>query len=360
MNVTVLGSGAGGCALAFDFARFGNCVKLFDFPEFGSNIDAVQKNGGLHASGGLDGFAPIAYAGHDIEQAMNDADLVLVVGPAYSTAPFADAARPYLKAGQTVIVCPSSCGGALEFVHSAGLQLGDERIVVAETSTLPYAVRVIEPGVIKVFLRLKGGVFLSAIPARMTQDVLNLVKPVFPYFVPAANALQTSLQNGNPVIHPAVTLLNATSVERTQGDFLFYEEGVTPAVGRLMKSIDDERIMIGHALGIEIMADPELGCLQGYMSEATYDVGFSTAPGFRGIKAQSSLDHRYFEEDVGYGLVFMKRLADQLGVDTPNINALIQVVSTIMGKNYLAEAPRTLQRYGLGELNADQLNAALN
>ncbi len=360
MNVAILGSGAGGCALAFDFAQSGHRVSLFDFPEFASNIEAIQQSGGLHSSGGLEGFAQVSYAGHDIGKTIEGADLILVVGPAYSTAPFAVAARPFLRTGQIVVICPSSCGGALEFVHSAGLKLGDENIIVAETSTLPYAVRVIEPGRLKIFLRLNGGVFLSAIPARKTQFVLDQLKGVFPYFTPAVNAMQTSLQNGNPVIHPAVTLLNAANVERTQGDFLFYEEGVTPAVGRLMESIDRERIEIGRALGVDVMPDPELGCLQGYMTAATYDVGFSTAPGFKGIKAQSSLDHRYIQEDVGYGLVFMKELADQLGVQVPNIAALIQVISTIMGKNYLEEAPRTMRRYGLADLKAEQLSAALS
>jgi opine dehydrogenase len=44
------------------------------------------------------------------------------------------------------------------------------------------------------------------------------------------------------------------------------------------------------------------------MTEATYDSGFNTAPGFAGVKAQSSLDYRYFNEDVGYGLVFLQNL----------------------------------------------------
>jgi hypothetical protein len=39
------------------------------------------------------------------------------------------------------------------------------------------------------------------------------------------SVFQTTLQNGNPVIHPAVTLTNAALIERTAGDFRFYEDG---------------------------------------------------------------------------------------------------------------------------------------
>lgn len=359
MNVAILGAGNGGCALAFDFSRHGHQVRLFDFPEYTTNIQAIDRSGGIHATGDLEGFAPIRYSGHDIAEAMDGAELILLVGPAYSTQPLTLACRPYLRSGQTVIVCPSSCGGSLEFVHSAGLDLRNDGIIVAETSTLPYAVRAVEPGRLTVYLRLRGGVLLAALPGNRTTHVIDQIRDVFPFVTPAVNVLQTSLQNGNPVIHPAVTLLNAAQIERTSGGFLFYEEGVTPAVGRLMNAIDEERIALGKALGFEVLPDPEIGCQQGYMQVASYDVGFSTAPGFRGIKAQERLDHRYFHEDVGYGLVFMKALGEQLGVAVPNITALIHVASILMQRNYLAEAPRTLQRYGLADHSAEGLRAAL-
>jgi opine dehydrogenase len=76
-------------------------------------------------------------------------------------------------------------------------------------------------------------------------------------------------------------------IERTKGDFDFYHQGVTPAVGRLVEGVDRERIAIGKKLGVEVIPDPELGVIQGYMTEATYDNGFNTAPGFAGVKAQA-------------------------------------------------------------------------
>jgi hypothetical protein len=75
--------------------------------------------------------------------------------------------------------------------------------------------------------------------------VLEHIREIYPAMATAKNILQTSLQNGNSVIHPTITLLNAALIERTGGDFFFYEEGVTPAVGRLIKAVDEERIAIG-------------------------------------------------------------------------------------------------------------------
>jgi opine dehydrogenase len=359
MNIAVLGSGNGGCAVAFDCAVHGHQVNLFDFEQFQKNIKAVQNNGGIHCEGILKGFQPVASAGHEIEKALDGADIIYAVGPAYSTRPFAEACKPYLKQGQIVIVCPSSCGGSIEFKNGAGLDLRDVDIIVAETSTLPYAVRQLEPGKIRIFNKLKGGLFLAAVPAQNTNYVLNQVRDVYPAMSAAKNILQTSLQNGNPVIHPTITLMNVAFIERTQGNFDFYHEGVTPAVGRLIEGVDKERIAIGKKLGVEVIPDPELGVTQGYMTEATYDTGFITAPGFAGVKAQSSLDYRYFNEDVGYGLVFLQKLGEQIGVATPIMSAVITLVSLLMNRDYVSEARRTMETLKLSKHTAEELEQLL-
>jgi len=359
MKIAVLGSGNGGCAVAFDCAAHGHQVTLFDFEQFPASIQAVQTNGGIHCEGELEGFQPVAYAGHEIETALNGADIIYAVGPAYSTKPFAEACRPHLKKGQTVIVCPSSCGGSIEFKNAADLGLRDEEIVVAETSTLPYAVRLLEPGKIRIFNKLKGGLFLAALPAKNTQLVLDQVRDVYSAMSAAKNILQTSLQNGNPVIHPTITLMNVALIERTQGDFEFYHEGVTPAVGRLIKAVDKERIAIGNKLGVKVIPDPELGVMQGYMVEATYDNGFITSPGFAGVKAQPSLDYRYFNEDVGYGLVFLQKLGEQVGVDTPIMSTVITLVSLLMNRDYVGEARRTMETLGLSKRTVEELDKLL-
>jgi len=359
MSIAVLGSGNGGCAVAFDCAAHGHQVNLFDFEQFPENIKAVQNNGGIHCEGVLEGFQPVVSAGHEIESALAGADIIYAVGPAYSTRPFAEACKPYLKQGQIVIVCPSSCGGSIEFKISAGLDLRDGNIVVAETSTLPYAVRLLEPGKIRIFNKLKDGLLLAAVPAQHTHYVLEQVRDVYPTMSAAKNVLQTSLQNGNPVIHPSITLMNVALIERTKGDFDFYHEGVTPAVGRLIEAVDQERIAIGKKLGVDVIPDPELGVVQGYMTEATYDKGFITAPGFAGVKAQSDLDYRYFNEDVGYGLVFLQKLGEQIGVTTPVISAVITLVSVLMNRDYLGEARRTMETLGLSKRTAKELEELL-
>ena len=265
---------------------------------------------------------------------MAGAELVVLVGPAYSTEPHAAAAAPHLTEGMAVLICPGSCAGAIAFKRAAGLALDDDRYVVGETSTLPYAVRVTEPGVVNVFLKLTTGVYVAGLPRAGTDRLYDLVNDVWPAVEKADSVFQTTLQNGNPVIHPAVTLLNAALLERTGGGFLFYEEGVTESVGRLIEAVDDERLAIAGALGVTILSEPALGARQGYMREENYSTGYSTAPGFLGIAAQTQLDHRYLTEDVGYSLVFLADLAARLGVPTPAIDAVITIASVVLARDF--------------------------
>ena len=132
MRVAVLGAGNGGVASAFDFAQHGHEVALYAAPEFGANVAAVAAAAGITAGGDLE------------------------------------------------LVCPGSCAGAIAFKRAAGLELGDESILVGETSTLPYAVRVTDPGVVNVFLKLTTGVYLAGLPRAATQGLLELVKDVWP------------------------------------------------------------------------------------------------------------------------------------------------------------------------------------
>src|SRR4051794_41850411 len=98
MRVAVLGAGNGGVASAFDFAQHGHEVSLYAPPEFAVNTVAVHRAGGITASGDLQGFAAIRYAGHDVAEAVAGAGLSLVVGAGDRPPPLGIAGSPPLTA----------------------------------------------------------------------------------------------------------------------------------------------------------------------------------------------------------------------------------------------------------------------
>ena len=354
MKIAILGSGNGGCAVTAECALQGHDVRIFDFEKFPTQIQAIHNTGGIHCSGVVEGFGSISYSGHSLQEAVNDVDLVYVVGPSYATLPFAEAYKEVMTPGQKVIICPGTNGGALVFKQTLGLEYSDPSIIVSETSTLPYACRITSPGKVHIFHKLNDAVFFASLPASKTDESFAQYTQVYPGTKKYKNVLQTLFQNGNNVIHPAVSLLNVGRIESPE-DFLFYEEGVTPAVGRLMEAVDKERMAIAQAYGLPILSEPETGFLQEYMLEKNYTTGYSKAPGFKGINAQTQIDNRYFTEDVGYGLVILEDMAKVVGVKTPIITSIIKLVSVLLETDYHENALRTLETLGLGGLTKNEI-----
>ncbi len=357
MRITVLGSGNGALAAAYEWASSGHVVSLWGVANHGASIERIAETGLVEAQGLFEGVAPVRYSGRDLGAALEAADLALLVAPAYAHKAMAEALRSHLREDLAIAIVPSACAGALVVKRTLGVDLTDDTYLIGETSTLPYGCRIVMPGVVRVTTRVKDGLYAAALPSSRTPQLVTLLNAVWPQVEAARNVLQTSLQNGNPVIHPALMLLNACRIENTGGDFLFYTDGVTPASAKLIETIDNERIALGRALGLEIIPDPVMGLRQGYLSEANYLSGYNRGIGFSRSRAPATLNSRYLKEDVPYGLVFLSELARQAGVPTPAIDTVISLASVLMGTDYRARSERLPRDLGLGELTPEFLAA---
>jgi opine dehydrogenase len=55
--------------------------------------------------------------------------------------------------------------------------------------------------------------------------------------------------------------------------------------------VKNNRLLWDQVIGLIILSNPEVGVIQGYMTENNYETGFSKAPGFKGILAQTQIDY---------------------------------------------------------------------
>ena len=120
--------------------------------------------------------------------------------------------------------------------------------------------------------------------------------------------------------------MNAGWIQRTGGNFLFYHEGFTDAVGRVTAEVDAERIAVAKALGIPVKRFIDVFYEAGLTTKAARDSGdiaraCQESEPNKTIRSPPSLDHRYMHEDVGYGLVPIAALGRLCGVKTPIIDA---------------------------------------
>ncbi|MEE8541329.1 MAG: NAD/NADP octopine/nopaline dehydrogenase family protein, partial [Desulfobacterales bacterium] len=96
----------------------------------------------------------------------------------------------------------------------------------------------------------------------------------------------------------------------------------------------------------------------GYGPRGTLWESLNGSAGLTPVKGPDSLENRYVTEDIPYGLVAWAALGDAVGVDTPIMDAFIEIGNAIMGKNCREEG-RNLEKMGLNGLNIEQIKTYL-
>jgi opine dehydrogenase len=350
---TVIGAGHGGKAMAADLAARGFAVNLYN--RSFDRISEIALRGAieLERENGMSCVSQLNLVTSDIEEALEDADVIMVVVPASGHRDIARICASHLRDGQILVLNPGRTGGALEFRQILNREGCTVDIYVAETGTFIFASRSTGPAEARIF-RHKNTVPLAALPAIHTGHVLEVLCEAYPQFIPVPNVLHTSLDNMGAIFHPALTLLNAGWIDRTKGDFQFYIDGVTRSTAHVLEVLDRERVTIAASLGVR--ARPALRWLKdAYSAEGqTLYEAIQANPGYQGIKAPRNLRHRYIFEDVPFSLVPLASLGSQFGVDTWGIDSMARLACVTMGTNFF-ERGRTAEDMGLQGLRVGEV-----
>lgn len=354
----VIGTGHGGKAVAADLAARGFSVSLYsrspeDILEVGLRraIELESEDGTVHD-------CRLDVVTSDMPEALDGADVIMVVLPASAHRDIARLCATSLRSGQIVVLNPGRTGGALEFRRVLGQMGCAGDVIVAETATFLFVSRSTGPAQ-ALILRRKNAVPLAALPAIHTDRVLEVVHEALPQFIPAVNVLHTSLDNMGAVFHPALMLLNASRIERTLGDFEFYIDGVTRSTARVLEELDRERVAVAAALGVHVR--PALTWLKDAYSaegETIYEA-MQANPGYQGIKAPRTLRHRYLLEDVPFSLVPLASLGTQFGVETRATEAMVRLACWVHGTDYF-DRGRNVEDMGLKGLRVDEVKEYVN
>ncbi|MFM9881414.1 MAG: NAD/NADP octopine/nopaline dehydrogenase family protein [Burkholderiales bacterium] len=353
-TVAILGAGAGGCAVAADLTQRGCTVRMFSRRE--SSIAPIAMRGGVEYEGALgEGFAAVTIASTDIGRVMQGAELVMLVVPTHAHETMAALLAPHLAPEQILFLAP---GHTLTLVPNVLRQSGIEAPRHCESGTLPYICRkssAIRVRITKASEHIVFGVF----PSAETEAIAARIHPLFPAIKPAANILETVFPYTNAIHHPPAALCNVGRIEATQGDYTHYYEGISPSVGRLIDALDRERLAIAAALGARAERFVDYFFRAGYTTEAARASGlayeaFHQSEPDRWIRAPASLDHRFFHEDVPYGLVLLTELGRAAGVPTPTALHIVHLAGIATGHDYRAEG-LTLERLGLTGVGRDAL-----
>jgi opine dehydrogenase len=355
-SVAVLGAGHGGCAAAADLGRRGYTVRLH--ARSAERLAPLRARGGIEVRGIHTGLVPVALLTTDLAEAVAGADLIMLVVPSVAHEHYARALTPIIDGAVPLLINPGHTGGGLHLLHELRQSGYRGPLRSCETVTLTYIARMEAPAVVNIYSYTRRLRF-AALPGRHAEELYALVQPLYPEIVQATSVLETALSNLNAIFHPEGMIMNAGWIQHSGGDFLFYREGFTDAVGRVTAAVDAERLAVAGALGIPAIPFIELFYQAGLTTRAARDSGNisracrESEPN-RTIKSPASLDHRYMHEDVGYGLVPIAALGRLAGVATPTIDALVHIAGLAVGIDY-ARSGLTLERLGLAGKSPSEL-----
>ena len=329
-RVAVLGAGAGGRSAVVEFARAGHEVALWNRRR--ETIAPILADSLLRYRGVLgEGAVRPALVTTDLESALDGAEVAVVCLPALAHDElFVDLAR--LRSTVPLVLNPGQTGGALHARAVFGAH-GAPQPPTVEFSTLTYVARVGADGVVSTTSRA-GVVRAGCLPGH--EVARDWAVRLFPGASPASDVLASSLSNVNIVLHPPAAVLAAAWVEASGGDFRFYVDAMTPGVVRVLELLDAERLAVGKAYGHVLAPLVEEMAAIGTVDEVAAGTG-DVAAAIRGgvanatIKAPGSFEHRYYREDLAFGLKPFLALASVAGVETPTASALLALGSAVAG-----------------------------
>ncbi|GAA0732932.1 NAD/NADP-dependent octopine/nopaline dehydrogenase family protein [Clostridium oceanicum] len=345
----IIGAGNGGQSVSGHLGLMGFDVKIYDI--FKEPIDIINKQGGIFLEGAVEGFGKV-HATNNLDEAVSNADIVMVIAPALAHNDIAKACAPYLKDGQVVVLHPGATFGALAFRKVLLDENCTADITIAETSTLIYACRAIKIGTARI-LGIKDRLQVATLPAVRTKKVVELLRCAYPQIEPLPNVMLTSLDNTNPIIHPAATLLNTSMIESGK-EWLFYWDGITKSVGDLIEELDNERLNIAKKLGYEMDAIKDQYRVEYHAEGKNISEIFRNTKAYEGVYGQKSLDTRYITEDIPMGLVPFISLGKKLGLKVERMELIAKLCEFMLHKDLTSNA-RSLENLGLSNMTIDEI-----
>ncbi len=354
-RITVLGAGNGGQTMAGYLAAKGNQVTLFEHPNFEDKLLKIREKGEITLQGSLNCSGKLEAATSDPREAVNGTDIIYLVAPTFAQKPLLELVVPFLKDGQIIVLLPGNFGSLslkkLLREKEINISLG-----IAEADTIPFACRQIEPGLIDVW-GMKKTMSLASLPGKDIEGIISEIQDYFPLpLEPAPNVIAIGLYNTNMILHCPTMIMNAGRIESDLDGFQFYKDGMSDSVCKVMEAMDEERMNVGKALGIELLSTMDDMQKIYQLKGETLRETILNNPVYcgHGKDSPSSINHRYLNEDVPYLLVPVSGFGRLLNIPTPVIDSIILLAGIVNGKDYF-ETGVNLEKLGLKELPKEEI-----
>lgn len=288
-----------------------------------------------------------------LEEAVGNADYVLITHPSFMVEETIESICPYLKKGTVVGVVPGF--GGKEYLIQ---KLLEKECIFFGTQRVTSIIRLKEYGKSVVLKQKNPFVRIAAIPKEHTKEIAETMEKLIdiPCFT-LDSYLGITLSPSNPTMHPSRLyelfkdyVPGETMYERNP---YFYEEWGTEASKSLLE-MDEELKAIFNSINENNDFNP----LDMEKIKVRYEIEtpeelskkINTAPGFIGIDSPMAkveggyipdLSSRYFIEDLQFGLCIIKAFAELCSVETPKVDEIIYWAQKLLKKEYVVNGRLT-------------------
>lgn len=312
-----------------------------------------------------------------------EADLILMPLPAFAHESTLLQITPFLKEEVIIGAIPSRSG----FEYYALKILKDnkkEKVNIFGMQTLPWACRIKEYASKVDILGKKSSVGMAAFPHKITSELAPFLARLLDLKIePLPNMLTLSLANVGQIIHPGIMyglFKGKEKLKYRKEEIPLFYQGVTQEIAKTLKEMSDEILVLTKEIkniDKSIDLDHVLGLkdwlIYSYKDsiadKSTLQSCFVTNSAYKGLRAPMKkinndyflpdFQARYLTEDVPYGLVVTKAIAQLAKVDMPVIDEVILTMSKWIGKEYIEggylegkdiKDTRIPQNYGINNL----------
>lgn len=312
-----------------------------------------------------------------------EADLILMPLPAFAHEPTLLQIAPFLKEEVIVGAIPARSG----FEYAALKILEDnkkEKVNIFGMQTLPWACRIKEYASKVDILGKKESVGMAVFPYKITSELASFLTGLLDLKIePLPNMLTLSLANVGQIIHPGIMyglFKGKEELKYRKEEIPLFYQGVTKEIAKTLKEMSDEILLLtkeiknidksinlNHVLGLKDWLI--YSYKDSIADKSTLQSCLVTNRAYQGLRAPTKrIDNdyfladfqaRYLTEDVPYGLVVTKAIAQLAKVDMPVIDEVILTVSKWIGKEYIKRGylegkdikdTRIPQNYGINNL----------
>jgi hypothetical protein len=308
-------------------------------------------------------------------------DLIIFAVPAFLHWTYLISLRPYVEDGCVIVGLPGQNGFEFDVRKALGPRL--EKCVVMNFESLPWICRVVEFGrAVSIFGtkdKLVGALQGDLTRARVA-DPLALMRRLLgepPTLVVSGHLLGITLRSPNAYSHPPIMYgrwkdWDGKALDRPPLFYQGVDEGTAELLGKVSEEVvaTSKRIMAEHPpldlSQVIPMYDWDIGCYGNDIEDKTnLMTALRTNSGYKGIahpttrtadgKYVPDFNHRFLAEDVPFGLVVIRGIAEIAGVPTPCIDEVLSWCQDRLGKEYLVggrltgrdlATTRCPQRYG--------------